>query len=155
MQNRTCQNCRKEFQIDADDLGFYEQIKVPSPTWCAPCRRLRRFAWTGYHILYKRPCAFTGEQAITIYHPDAPYITYKQDIWWSDQWDAKSYGRDDDFSKSFFTFWGNSSSFLFGASIGEGREVKSSVQPMTSPRKWTSMKSRPRTLSVNPIGSHI
>jgi hypothetical protein len=27
---------------------------------------------------------------------------YKQDIWWSDKWDAMDYGRNFDFSKSFF-----------------------------------------------------
>lgn len=97
-----CKKCQANFIIEPDDVGFYEQMKVPSPTWCPSCRRLRRLAWTGYHILYKRPCAKTGEQAISIYHPDAPYTTYKQDIWWGDSWDPKSYGKDYDFSRSFF-----------------------------------------------------
>lgn len=101
-ETKNCQNCKKDFIIEPDDFGFYEQMKVPVPTWCPSCRRLRRLAWTGYHILYKRPCAWTKENLISIYHPDAPYITYRQDIWWSDKWDPKSYGRDYDFSRSFF-----------------------------------------------------
>ena len=59
-------------------------------------------AWYGYRILYKRKCDFTGENIITIYHPDLPYKVYKQDIWWSDKWNPKSYGKDYDFSRSFF-----------------------------------------------------
>jgi hypothetical protein len=58
--------------------------------------------WYGYRILYKRKCDFTGENVITIYHPDLPCKVYKQDIWWSDKWDPKSYGRDYDFSRPFF-----------------------------------------------------
>ena len=94
VENKICQNCKNEFLVELDDFGFYEQMKVPLPTWCPKCRLQRRLAWTGYHILYKRLCAWTGEQSISIYHPDSPYITYKQDIWWSDKWDPKDYGRD-------------------------------------------------------------
>ncbi len=39
---------------------------------------------------------------ITAFHPDLPYKTYKQEVWWSDKWDPKSYGREYDFSRSFF-----------------------------------------------------
>ena len=58
--------------------------------------------WYSYRILYKRKCDFTGENIITFYHPDVPCKIYKQDVWWSDKWDQKSYGRDYDFSKPFF-----------------------------------------------------
>lgn len=63
---------------------------------------LQRFSWCGYRLLHKRKCDFTGDSVISSYHPDAPYKTYRQDIWWSDKWDAKTYGRDYDFSRSFF-----------------------------------------------------
>jgi len=101
-ENRICQNCKKDFVIEPDDFGFYEQMKVPPPVWCPQCRLLRRMAWYGYRILYKRKCDFTGENIITIYHPDLPYKVYKQEVWWGDQWDPKSYGRDYDFSRPFF-----------------------------------------------------
>ncbi|OGI63304.1 hypothetical protein A2818_01610 [Candidatus Nomurabacteria bacterium RIFCSPHIGHO2_01_FULL_40_12] len=101
-ENKICQNCKKDFIIEPDDFGFYEQMKVPPPLWCSHCRLLRRMAWYGYRILYKRKCNFTGENIITFYHPDLPFKVYKQDIWWSDKWDPKSYGRDYDFSRPFF-----------------------------------------------------
>jgi len=37
-----------------------------------------------------------------MYPPDAPFKVYDQEIWWSDKWDARSYGRDFDFSRPFF-----------------------------------------------------
>lgn len=101
-EQKTCQNCKNQFVIEPDDFGFYETIKVPPPTWCPECRLMRRIAWWGYRILYKRPCDFTGENVISFYHPSAPHKIYRQDIWWSDKWDPKSYGRDYDFSRSFF-----------------------------------------------------
>ncbi len=37
--------------------------------------------------------------------PDSPHKVYKQDIWWSDTWDPKSYGRDYDPNRPFFDQW--------------------------------------------------
>ncbi|HEV7702037.1 MAG TPA: hypothetical protein VGO63_01160 [Candidatus Paceibacterota bacterium] len=102
MENKICQNCKKDFTIEPDDFGFYEMIKVPPPTWCPECRLMRRLNWLSYRILYKRKCDFTGENIITFYHPDVPGKVYRQDIWWSDKWDPKSYGRQYDFTRTFF-----------------------------------------------------
>lgn len=88
--------------IDPDDFSFYRQIKVPPPTRCPKCRMARRFAWWGYRILYKRKCDFTGKNLITVYHPDVPMKMYINEVWYSDQWDPKEYGRDYDFSRPFF-----------------------------------------------------
>ncbi|RJQ29317.1 hypothetical protein C4571_01665 [Candidatus Parcubacteria bacterium] len=99
---RTCQSCKNQFVIELDDFGFYEVMKVPPPTWCPECRMVRRLAWCGYRTLYKRKCDFTGEEVISVYHPSSPHKVYRQDVWWSDKWDPKSFGRDYDFSRSFF-----------------------------------------------------
>jgi len=101
-EKRECESCKEEFTIYPDDFGFYEMIKVPAPVWCPQCRLLRRLNWLSYRILYKRKCDFTGENIITFYHPDVPCKVYKQDIWWSDKWDPKSYGREYDFTRPFF-----------------------------------------------------
>jgi hypothetical protein len=39
---------------------------------------------------------------VTIYSPNKPYKVYCVDCWWGDDWDFSSYGRDFDFSRSFF-----------------------------------------------------
>ena len=101
-ETKQCQNCKSSFVIEPDDFGFYATMKVPAPTFCPQCRRMRRLAWIGYSTLYKRKCDFTGDQVISFYHPDVPVKVYRQDVWWSDKWDPLEYGRDYDFSKSFF-----------------------------------------------------
>ncbi len=100
-QAKTCQNCKKDFTIEVEEFNFYEKIKVPPPTFCPECRLKRRLNWQGYRILYKRKCDFTGDMLISTHHPDSPHKVYRQDIWWGDQWDPKTYGRDVDFSRPF------------------------------------------------------
>ena len=105
-ETKICQNCKKEFTIEPDDFGFYETMKVPPPTWCPECRMIRRMGWLGHgQYLFKRKCDFTGDSVITFYNADSPHKIYRQDIWWSDEWDPKSYGKEYDFSKSFFEQW--------------------------------------------------
>ncbi len=101
-ESRVCQNCKKDFVIEPDDFAFYETIRVPTPTWCPWCRLKRRLNWQGYRILYKRKCDFTGDIILSTHHSDSPHKVYRQDIWWSDKWDPKDYGRNYDFSKNFF-----------------------------------------------------
>ena len=104
-ETKVCQNCKEEFIIEPDDFAFYVSMKVPSPTRCPSCRMVRRMGWHGERILYKRNCDFTKDSIITFYHPDSPHKIYKQEIWWSDKWDPKSYGQDYDFSHPFFDQW--------------------------------------------------
>lgn len=37
-----------------------------------------------------------------MYAPEAPYVVYCPECWWSDAWDPLDYGRDYDFSRPFF-----------------------------------------------------
>lgn len=96
---KSCQNCKQEFTIEPDDFAFYEQMHVPPPTWCPRCRMARRMAWFGYRILHKR------DGMITFWHPDSGHQIMDQKMWHSDAWNPKSYGRDYDFSRSFFDQW--------------------------------------------------
>ncbi|MEK7583588.1 MAG: hypothetical protein AAB483_04275 [Patescibacteria group bacterium] len=104
-ETKNCQSCKKDFLIEPDDFSFYEQMHVPPPTWCPKCRMVRRLAWQGYRFLYKRTCDFSNEMVISTIPPDSPHKVYKQDIWWSDTWDPKSYGRDYDPNRPFFDQW--------------------------------------------------
>ncbi len=99
---RNCQNCKKDFTIEPDDFGFYEKINVPSPTFCPQCRLIRRMVWRNERSLYKRPCAKTGKDIITMFHPDTNVVVYDHDIWWGDEWEPTDYGQDYDFSRPFF-----------------------------------------------------
>lgn len=101
-ETRTCQNCKTDFVIDSEDFSFYQKIGVPAPTFCPDCRRTRRWAWRNNMSLYNRVCELCGKSVISIYAPDAGITVYCNKCWWSDKWDAKSFGRDYDFSRPFF-----------------------------------------------------
>jgi len=107
MENRNCQNCKKEFTIEPEDFVFYEKIKVPPPTFCSECKTIRRLTWRNEMSLYKRKCGAEGhdEMVISIYHPDEVINVVDLKYWWSDEWDALDYGSAYDFSRPFFEQW--------------------------------------------------
>ena len=104
MENRNCQNCKKDFMIEQEDFNFYEKIKVPAPTFCPECRLIRRLVWRNERNLYRRKCLTAeGEKdLISNYHSDVSFPVYEQKYWWGDAWDAKTYAQEYDFSRSFF-----------------------------------------------------
>jgi hypothetical protein len=99
---KICQNCKREFTIKPEDFEFYQKIKVPPPTWCPECRLIRRMVWRNERNLYKRKCNLCGKSILSIYSPDTSFILYCDECWWSDKWNPLEYGRNYDFSKSFF-----------------------------------------------------
>ncbi len=101
--NAICKNCKSPFAITSDDVGFYEKLAVPPPTWCPECRARRRFAWRNERSLHKRKCDAPGhtEELISMYSQGVGKV-YDYQFWWSDGWDAMEYGRDYDPAKSFF-----------------------------------------------------
>src|SRR6185369_181286 len=101
-EQRICQNCQQQFTIEPEDFSFYERIPVPPPTFCLKCRMQRRFAWRNERILFRNTCAATGKSIITGFHPRAGIAVYDRDYWWSDAWDALSFGMEYDFSAPFF-----------------------------------------------------
>ena len=101
-ETKQCQNCKKDFIIEPDDFAFYEKIKVPAPTWCPECRLVKRLAWRNERSLFKRKCNLCGQDKILMFPQDSPHTVYCYSCWWSDKWDAESFGRDYNFKKSFF-----------------------------------------------------
>jgi hypothetical protein len=106
-EGKICQNCKNNFVIEPEDFNFYEKIKVPPPTFCPECRNIRRLCWRNEMSLYKRKCDAPGHNEIMIsfYPPDEKLTVYDSKFWWGDDWDALSYGKEYDFSKSFFKQW--------------------------------------------------
>src|SRR3989338_9953901 len=95
-QVKTCANCKQNFTIDSEDFNFYEKIKVPPPTWCPECRRMRRFAQTNEIVLYKRKCDLTQKDIFSMYPFDVPFPVYETSVWYGDAWDPYEYGIDFD-----------------------------------------------------------
>ncbi len=107
---KTCK-CWKEFLITDRDIEFYKKISpviwwkkfdIPMPSICPDCRQQRRLLWRNERWLYKRKCDATWKSIISMYSPDKPYKVYSQEVWWSDGWNAFDYGKEFDFSRSFF-----------------------------------------------------
>ena len=110
-ESRQCKKCAQAFVITPDDFLFYEKIAVPPPTLCPSCRAIRRMVWWNEHNLYRKtPQSFAAGQApiFSTYPEASPIKIMERDAWWGDLpaqaggWDAMEYGRDYDFSKSFF-----------------------------------------------------
>lgn len=100
-ETKTCQNCKQNFTVDAEDFGFYEKMQVPAPTWCPQCRMMRRMIFWNEHSFFKKKEERTGKEIFSMYPPESPVKIYERDFWWSDGWDPLSYGRDIDWSKPF------------------------------------------------------
>ena len=101
-ETKNCQNCKNDFTIESDDFLFYEKIKVPPPTFCPECRLIRRLASREDRPLYKDKCDKCKKEIISTYSHDISVVVYCSSCWWSDDWDALDYGKDYDFSKTFF-----------------------------------------------------
>ena len=102
MENKICQKCKKDFVIEDEDTNFYQMVEVPAPTFCSECRFQRRLTFRNDRTLYKRACELCKKDVISIYRPNGPQKVVCQKCWWSDEFDPTRYGRDYDFSKSFF-----------------------------------------------------
>jgi hypothetical protein len=100
-QTKTCQNCKTSFTIEPDDFSFYEKMGVPAPTWCPECRQTRRVLFRNFKTLYKRPSSKSGKMIVSMYAPDVIFPVYEVNEWWADDWDASSYAKDIDWSRSF------------------------------------------------------
>jgi hypothetical protein len=101
-ETKNCQNCKKDFVIEADDFGFYEKIKVPPPTFCPECRFQRRMSWRNERTLYRRTCSLCHKNIIAMYHESVPFPVYCRECWYGDGWDPTTYAKDYDFSRNFF-----------------------------------------------------
>ncbi|MDP3976030.1 MAG: hypothetical protein Q8P95_03875 [bacterium] len=109
--SKTCRTCQTVFEVTESDLAFLKKVSpiiagkrydIPTPTLCPECRLQRRMAWRNDRNLYSRTCDFSGEKIISMFRPDPKVKVYKSDIWWGDGYDARTFGRDYDFSRSFF-----------------------------------------------------
>lgn len=97
-----CIRCQSGFTPSQADLEFYKELRIPTPTHCPACREQRRLAWRNERVLYARKCDATGNNILSVFSPDKPFLVYHNDAWYSDNWDPLSYGRDFDFNLSFF-----------------------------------------------------
>ena len=111
IETRICRQCSEEFPITNKDQEMLEKLSpkigdeifsLPFPTFCPKCRKIHHFIWRNETNLFKRRCDATGKDIIAMYPPDSEYTVYEELFWPSDRWDAKDFGQEYDFSRSFF-----------------------------------------------------
>jgi hypothetical protein len=90
--------------ISKDDLVKLKSREISDcvglPTLCPEERLKRRMIYRNFGTFYNRKCDATGKPIISMYHQDQPFPVYENSYWWSDNWSAKDFSRDFDFSKS-------------------------------------------------------
>jgi hypothetical protein len=104
--NKQCAVSGVEFEVSDEDQAFYKKIAsdlggVPVPSLCPDERARRRWAWRGKDF-YMRDCDKCGRNVMSWFPPDLELVTYCDDCFKSDDFDALQYGRDFDFSRPFF-----------------------------------------------------
>lgn len=103
---KTCLACHQPLTLSPKAKLLLQKFpEEPEPSFCVPCGHKRRLLFRNGRNLYRRKCDFTGEPIISMYAPEKPYTVYKADVWWSDQWDPLSFGRDVDWNRPFFEQW--------------------------------------------------
>ena len=98
----TCARCQANFDISPEDLAFYANIDVPAPNECPTCRQQHRILFRNFKTLYQATSAKSGKPMISMFSDSVPFPVWTNTEWWEDDWDAKNYGRDIDFSRPFF-----------------------------------------------------
>ncbi len=73
-----CRECKKNYRIIEDELGFYKRMSIPLPRHCPECRHLRRMKNRGPNKLWQRGCMNKGCQNkfATPYSPDSSEIIF-------------------------------------------------------------------------------
>ena len=129
VENKICQNCKKDFVIEPDDFGFYEKIKVPPPTFCPECRLIRRLSWRNERGLHNRECGLCGKKIISIYNKDLNNIVYCNKCWWGELGVPRNHVKVDLFAsqsdthKNLFMTESNAAWFYDWCKFCEGGEV--------------------------------
>ncbi len=106
-----CKDCNKEFNINFFEIKFLSKLSpkinekienLPLPKQCPGCREKNRIAFRNEFNFFKRKCSLTKKTIVSIYPEDTEFPVYDQKVWWSDDFDPYEYGKDFDFSKTFF-----------------------------------------------------
>lgn len=110
-ENLSCKICHNNFEVTDRELTLLskvapkvgsEALAIPVTAICPRCKERERLLFRNERNLYKRTCSKTGRSLVSIYPQTSPYVIYDQSVWWSDEYDPFEYGREFDFSRSFF-----------------------------------------------------
>jgi len=97
-------HCEKHFTIAEEDINFYHKLRVPPPTLCPTCRKMRRLGFNGVFRFHKAKCAAPGhnESIISIVSPGKPFAIYDWDYYRTYEWEPLRYGVEPDIDQPLF-----------------------------------------------------
>lgn len=99
---KVCKASGEKFVVTEWEQKFLEHMGIPLPTLSINERHRRRLAHRNERSIYKDECDISGRKIVSLYNPGSPYKVLAQNVWYGDDWDARDYGRDYDFSRPFF-----------------------------------------------------
>ncbi|MBI4239439.1 hypothetical protein HY620_00425 [Candidatus Uhrbacteria bacterium] len=102
MEKKTCAKCSAMYDIEQEDVAFYQKMGSPIPVLCPDCRFKRRAQFRNERILYSRTCDRCKKQIISVFPQKTPYTVYCIDCFATDDWDASAYGQEYDTNRPFF-----------------------------------------------------
>lgn len=75
---------------------------MPEPSHCPECRLQRRLAVRNERNLYNDECDMCRNKILSVYSEEKKIPVYCPECWHSEKWDARDYGQEFDFNRSFF-----------------------------------------------------
>src|SRR3989338_3708513 len=104
---QACKKCKQDFILEADDLGFYEKMKVPAPKICPDCRFKMKALFRNETTLYSgRKCVLCGKGVISMYNHKSVNPIYCYECFYSEKWEARDYAMDYDEHRPFVEQFG-------------------------------------------------
>ncbi|MBI3619196.1 hypothetical protein HY213_04165 [Candidatus Peregrinibacteria bacterium] len=101
----TCSNpwCQASFEVFPEDREFLNKFGIEKdPEECPDCRHQKRGMFYPQLTFHRRTSSLSGEPMLSIYSERCRFPVYSISEWWSDRYDALTYGRLFDFTRSFF-----------------------------------------------------
>lgn len=102
MRMITCSFGQHEFELKEGEAAAYAKFGFEPLSICFRHQHMLRLAFRNDRFLHRRTCDLTGASIVSMYPQDAPYTIYERNAWYSDRWDALTYGRAFDFNRPFF-----------------------------------------------------
>ena len=106
--HKTCANpwCQQVFDVSPTDEEFLKKFDCPAPTMCVMCRHQRRAMFFPILTFHRRTSALSGTPLLSIYSQKNSFPVYSIEEWWSDVWDALSFGKPYDPSRTLLEQFG-------------------------------------------------
>ncbi|MDO8608908.1 MAG: hypothetical protein Q7R95_00005, partial [bacterium] len=99
---KQCVQCKKNFIITADEIALYNKLDMPQSKLCFDCLHQKHFAFWVWGKFRKGKSDLDGSSLITVMPEKSRFPLYTSKQWFSDEWDALTYGQEYDPDRSFF-----------------------------------------------------